>query len=267
MYGSISKLLRAFNKVAPDCGEDEALEAFNLLVRDELPKRFWFALGGWYSCTFQYWEYVLIGTAAGFTAEIDYLGAFAEGKPLRPVLMDLLRGVFQLLGYWPLLLIMMEVAARQRPHMRLCPSIAWVVTSICVMAPPFAALNIVMKKIGLKAVTSNAWFGVLIVFVVFFSLLGGDAAKEFRFVRGIGRCLYGLCCCCFQSSARGAVLMSKPSMRTALQADLEAVWAAEASMGCDVDMVLGTVTDVTISTELPKKLSSIPEGSQGHSAE
>jgi len=128
--------------------QGEALEAFNLLVRKKLPGRFMSAFG---RCTFTYREYVIIGLAAGGTTDFDELGALYGGRPHKKVIVEFIRGLYQLFAIWPMIMIGMEIVCEKCLTWRGWWDTGYTFFGVVALSIPFVVLNETAKKVAMWA--------------------------------------------------------------------------------------------------------------------
>jgi len=161
VYGHIAALVREMFEL-PRMTEDEALGAFNALVRDELPQSFASALGPF---CLPHWRMIVIWLCAFVPVTADRIaGGLQHGMPLRDVAIT---AVYYLVvfgvGLAPLATYCAEIASRQFMSIRGPVEKAWVIFSTLCVLGLFLVTDSVIVLLRVQAAYSDVAFTLFVL--------------------------------------------------------------------------------------------------------
>jgi len=132
VYRNIAVLMRQIEAVPNDCSEAVALEAFNQLVRTELPN----AIAGSVGRQVLKYRYLLGLSLAMDIPEL--LDGLSNAMPVRYIVRDFLWFVPMAVAFWPMIAVWMQVWSSRCLHLRGCVEFLYLLSLwIFVIVPPF----------------------------------------------------------------------------------------------------------------------------------
>mmetsp|Transcript_122360 Transcript_122360/g.391220 ORF Transcript_122360/g.391220 Transcript_122360/m.391220 type:complete len:543 (+) Transcript_122360:93-1721(+) len=159
VYSNVAKLMRSCGAVPSNAEQEQALDAFNDLVRRTLPQAFRTALG---RVPCQLKHYLAFSAARNCTLMMDNWAQLAHGREPRAVLADSVAQLFQTLTVW----CFMSAAITTLPafHLQLTGwrSVAWCNACLIALLVPGVLVIILCEEGAVRAEGSDL---VLAVFV------------------------------------------------------------------------------------------------------
>jgi len=166
VYGNIAALQKASGRVSRTSTSDEALEAFDELVRQSLAHLFKDVFGRF---SYSHSEYLMVGMAAGAAVRVDYWAQVGAGQPWREAIGERCMDAGLDLVLVPVWALCLEVAANQylTPRANGFKDLTYIFVAnavVSIVGNGFQELQIYW---GQRAKHSDAWLVGAIFFEVF----------------------------------------------------------------------------------------------------
>jgi len=169
VYGNIARLMKAAGRVGIDSEEEEALDAFNRLVRQKLPKAFF---RGRQSLAFEYKHYVVAAAAEVIPKVIQLFFKIRDSMHPQLTAAILIEQLALVFTFWPLVFMLIEVLSACFLQRRGCCEWLWLaVAEFGIIGPLGVAVHYSIHKLtfagfkdflplGVLACVALAGFGV-----------------------------------------------------------------------------------------------------------
>lgn len=161
VYSNIARLMRATQRLELTCSEEEALSAFDVLVRQTLPAAFAPVLQT--RRTYQgYRYYLFLGFTANGCKTLDAFAAIAYGTPFRQFVPTALEFLLWTTTLWPIVFLIADWLSWKAPHLTGAKELVFVIITVLICGTPTIVLYFLLRRLTYKAMDAE-----LIVLVVY----------------------------------------------------------------------------------------------------
>mmetsp|Transcript_67137 Transcript_67137/g.140245 ORF Transcript_67137/g.140245 Transcript_67137/m.140245 type:complete len:433 (-) Transcript_67137:178-1476(-) len=239
VYLNISRLMRVSNIVRQNATQEEALDAFNARVRDDLMRAFHASSG---PHAFHYHHYVMLGFLISGGKGLDMLVSLDRGLDPRYIICFNLNVIAWVFGVWPICFVLLGKAAAAKTHLTGCKKVLYIIFGF---SSPFVLgilTTIMFQTIRYRAETSDLWLFLAILMVpvaisaALVLVFGEDWAKKRRMRNSVEERARA------QSTLKSIFSATNSSALTDYRSEDRATQGV-ASAACNIDLDINSLTE------------------------